>query len=734
MSTIYTYIHTCMHAYIHTCMHAYIHKGVCVTIAYMHSHMRTPAAPFEAEAEAELPPTSRGCTSAATACSRTSEWMMTLQVLSGTDASNIMVHTAAVTGCERASRWNKAVLLLESAAQCRLRCDTTASNTVLQACAEGEQWQVCLELCSRHSGMDAVSRNIVTKACSGPGWTRAIRSLRSTMEVSARPGLVGYSAAVQACSQAWPRAHGLFHELRSQHRTPDTIAWGSWVNVLAGEWSMALSSVRELTWWQLQPDAAAYNSLLRAQSGSWPFALSLMLQRIRLFGIDAASAGAVILACCKESAWSISMDLLRLLHRQSVAASTHSLAAVMSACEQEQLEEIRDQVMPWLAEATVDGVAPPASASAELRAAISRVISSKQPGWVPRRPAGFPSSFYSTSGRQGLYRYFKELQLLRHVLRRMESDTPERDRRARDVCEAIEGFGLQGGSRWLKVVGARKASVLEAAVGGATPEGGGVLEIGTYCGYSALRMAQRVPGVAIHTLEVDPIHVVIARNILALAGQEAEAVRVWTGHSQALLPQWSSDCCAQFAAVFMDQRGSRYDEDLDILESRGLVACRAVVIADNALKPGAPLFLWRLQTCGYERQILSLQEFAMPCEDWMTVSVGHRQEANASKPPATILELHSQAETMRRLATKQGGAGVSFEDWSTFARQMRQALSTVGVTATATISDGDTAAMCSSQKALGAIPAFLDFLGSSGGFVRRLGTVQKRTLLGFWGL
>ena len=66
------------------------------------------------------------------------------------------------------------------------------------------------------------------------------------------------------------------------------------------------------------------------------------------------------------------------------------------------------------------------------------------------------------------------------------------------------------------------------------------------------------------------------------------------------------------------KKGSRFHDDLAILESLDLLRLGAVVVADNVLKPGAPFFLWRLSKSGaYDTQIVTLQEFAMTSEDWM---------------------------------------------------------------------------------------------------------------------
>ena len=182
------------------------------------------------------------------------------------------------------------------------------------------------------------------------------------------------------------------------------------------------------------------------------------------------------------------------------------------------------------------------------------------------------------------------------------------------------GHVLAAGNKWLKIAGRTKADVLKVAVEQA-PDRGSILEIGTYCGYSALRMSLARPDTRIVTLEVDPVHMIIARNVVAYAGL-AHNIDVWMGHSKDVLhslpARYNDGPPLSFCVVFMDQKGSRYDEDLAILESLDLLRLGAVVVADNVLKPGSPFFLWRLSKSGaYDTQIVTLQEFAMPSEDWM---------------------------------------------------------------------------------------------------------------------
>lgn len=296
--------------------------------------------------------------------------------------------------------------------------------------------------------------------------------------------------------------------------------------------------------------------------------------------------------------------------------------------------------------------------------------------------------------------YAKEMRLLGHVLNTACAGDAE------SVCLAIESFGSEAlpGRRpsWLKVAAGVKADVLSAAARRA-PKGGITLECGTYCGYSAARLAMARlsqkgnarSNPCVLTMEVDAVHAVIARNVLTFAGL-AHAVEVLTGHSEDVLP-WvvsrlqngdgemrcnthpkNGDPTMMVDMVFLDQRGSRYEADLAVLEQANVLCEGAIVVADNVLKPGAPLFLWHILHSGnYLTEVVSVPEFAMPgVEDWMSVSVYTPdlcRDAHAEAPPEVRM-LHRKAEQMRAKAHQpdHGGNGITFTEWADFAAEMRQ--------------------------------------------------------------
>eukprot|EP00933_Yihiella_yeosuensis_P031332 TRINITY_DN24890_c0_g1_i1.p1 TRINITY_DN24890_c0_g1~~TRINITY_DN24890_c0_g1_i1.p1 ORF type:complete len:434 (+),score=74.69 TRINITY_DN24890_c0_g1_i1:191-1303(+) len=318
------------------------------------------------------------------------------------------------------------------------------------------------------------------------------------------------------------------------------------------------------------------------------------------------------------------------------------------------------------------------SSNSEVHLSIRHAIGLKP-------PSSLQASFAAVQEAVGVAGpYAKELGLLRHVL----STVRPRDPAA--ACHAIEDFSnkvLEGEGRWLKIAGDDKAQVLLKAVRSAPVSEGGVLEIGTYCGYSSILMASILPeDVRITTLEVDPVHAIVAINVIAYAGL-SHRIDVLLGHSRELLPRMKpplgQEGKANFSAVFMDQRGSRYDQDLKVLEQRGLLAPGAVIVADNVLKPGAPLFLWRVTRDPlFETEICPVKEFAMPAQDWMSVSrfkptnrsLDHATQSDMHlNPPSEILQLHQESDRVRAKALGQGRS-VTYTEWAKFARWMQARL------------------------------------------------------------
>lgn len=141
-------------------------------------------------------------------------------------------------------------------------------------------------------------------------------------------------------------------------------------------------------------------------------------------------------------------------------------------------------------------------------------------------------------------------------------------------------------------VGDEKGEILDRAVRRASPQV--VLELGTYCGYSALRMASVMPaGARICSLEFSPANAAIARRIwdhagigdqltvivgtLEDGGSTIDRLRTEHGFGEGMVD-----------FVFVDHDKDAYLPDLERILGERWLHPGSVVVADNVKFPGAP--------------------------------------------------------------------------------------------------------------------------------------------------
>lgn len=435
-----------------------------------------------------------------------------------------------------------------------------------------------------------------------------------------------------------------------------SCAHGPLLSALASEWRRAPQwgddGVRGMAVWSLSP----LDNLAPA------------LSLAEMEGTSSLSIGPLLAACEQRGLFEEELRLLRYLARGSLRGPALNVGA-LRLLEEQRPGDAREVLLQLADDGLFDGVSEQLwhrCSGGRLCPQLRGEYSTLQPG---------PAESHE-----------KEIRLLAHVLSNALPGNPTA------VCEAIESFGneaLAPRGQWLKVAGGDKAAVLLDAVrrkggaGDATPR---VLEVGAYCGYSAIVMATALPSdlCGVTTLEADPAHVIIARCVVAYAGL-SDAVKVRTGHSRDVLPQLKNEAADAFDVVFFDQRGARYREDLLELEGRRLLRPGCIIVCDNVLKPGAPGYLWHVIRAGapYDTRIVSLEEFAMlGAEDWMSVSTYRPGSGHASPvpPPSAILRLEREADRMRaRAQASAGGGGVAFADWAAFASLMRREMAEQGI-------------------------------------------------------
>lgn len=161
-----------------------------------------------------------------------------------------------------------------------------------------------------------------------------------------------------------------------------------------------------------------------------------------------------------------------------------------------------------------------------------------------------------------------------------------------DAIRVIDDFCYH--RSFMMNVGDEKGEILDAAVRRTRPRR--LLELGTYCGYSALRMARAMPDDArLYSIEFSPANADVARRILEHAGV-ADRATVLIGTlddggatiSALQAEHGFGDDTLDF--VFIDHDKTAYLPDLQRIMDQGWLHAGSVVVADNVKVPGAPKY------------------------------------------------------------------------------------------------------------------------------------------------
>ncbi len=156
-----------------------------------------------------------------------------------------------------------------------------------------------------------------------------------------------------------------------------------------------------------------------------------------------------------------------------------------------------------------------------------------------------------------------------------------------DVIAAIDRFAYE--HSYLINVGDEKGLLLDDAVRRASPST--ALELGTYCGYGALRIARAAPQALVFSVELSAANAEVARRIWAHAGvaDRVSCVVGTIGDGGATLDALGF-APGELDFLFLDHDKDAYLSDLQAILSRGWLRTGAVVVADNVGIPGAPKY------------------------------------------------------------------------------------------------------------------------------------------------
>jgi len=161
-----------------------------------------------------------------------------------------------------------------------------------------------------------------------------------------------------------------------------------------------------------------------------------------------------------------------------------------------------------------------------------------------------------------------------------------------DVIRVIDQFCYE--QSIMMNVGDEKGAILDRAVQRARPRR--LLELGTYCGYGALRIARVMPPEArLHSIEFSEANARIARRIWDHAGIGDRATVVVGslgdgGRTLARLEAEHGFAPGSVDFVFVDHDKAAYLADLERILQRGWLHAGSLVVADNVRVPGAPKY------------------------------------------------------------------------------------------------------------------------------------------------
>ena len=158
-----------------------------------------------------------------------------------------------------------------------------------------------------------------------------------------------------------------------------------------------------------------------------------------------------------------------------------------------------------------------------------------------------------------------------------------------DVLATIDKFAYE--KSFLVNVGDEKGKLLDAAVRRADPRL--ALELGTYCGYGALRIAAAAPAARVVTVELSAANAQVAQRIWTHAGVADRITCVVGtigdgGRTLDRLQTTHGFAPGTLDFLFIDHDKNAYLADLQAIVGRSWLRKGSVVVADNVGFPGAP--------------------------------------------------------------------------------------------------------------------------------------------------
>lgn len=147
-----------------------------------------------------------------------------------------------------------------------------------------------------------------------------------------------------------------------------------------------------------------------------------------------------------------------------------------------------------------------------LRSALRpRLARALRPGLAAARQLSMPPAAVGRDAAQFDFNELRERSLLRHVISTSTEGDPDSVTAAMDEFWDTY-FNSEGTSEWRL-----RGEALDGAIRARAPQT--AMEIGTYCGYTAVRMGRLLPpGGRLVSVEIDPLFAAIATKMVEHAG------------------------------------------------------------------------------------------------------------------------------------------------------------------------------------------------------------------------
>jgi len=160
-----------------------------------------------------------------------------------------------------------------------------------------------------------------------------------------------------------------------------------------------------------------------------------------------------------------------------------------------------------------------------------------------------------------------------------------------DVVATLDEYAYS--KSFLVNIGDEKGRLLDAAVVRANPSL--ALELGTYCGYGALRIARAAPAARVFSVELSAANAEVARRIWVQAGVADRVTCVVGtigdgGRTLDALREEHGFGPGTVDFLFIDHDKNAYLADLLSITERGLLHPGSIVVADNVGFPGSPKY------------------------------------------------------------------------------------------------------------------------------------------------